>query len=251
MKKLYVIIAIILGISTFAYYRSSSSCNSTQLPSSLTKNVNIINQKQVIIAHHALAPNDDGVETLKPQIFIDGSCQTNTIQFNGESGDQGVSLHKAFIQNVDTDDQDELVTEWILNWGGSGGYKALIVWDVGDQITPVLGLPTMPASRNVLVMDVDGNQVFSAPATDMYAFTHIDPTTKRLYFAAPKYDQSVPHFDPQPWEISVYKLNGNNTYEFDANWNNGTPLHITDRYSIDDPDIKSNLLKYYLNGEST
>lgn len=245
MKK-FVILAICIALLSILYISKKQLTCHPELPDSLTLNQYLVNSHPVTIAHQQLLPNDDGIELEIPRIFIDGRCPTYRVKFDGESGDQGVSLHQAYSQDTDQDDQDELVTEWLLNWGGSGGYKAIIVWEVGDQLTPAFGLPPAPATRNVIVSIANDTQIFSAPATDMYAFTYIDSDTQKLFFALPQYDWTIPHFDPQAWELSIFKLE-NSRYVVDEAWNHGEPLLTIDRLSIDDPELKTKILPLFYN----
>lgn len=119
------------------------------------------------------------------------------------------------------------LTEWVVWWGGSSGYKGMAMFQKeGDKLLPVNGYfgETSPES-NLSLTDKLTGETYSFPViTDSY-FTSYDDLNKDgktdLLYGKWKWDlQKESHYEARPWYLQVYELNINR-FEVAQWWNNG------------------------------
>lgn len=199
-----------------------------------TKSISFGQQEIVIVQEK---PKYSDSSPLKhPLLWVQGKNELYEIVFSGENGETGVANEKFYTADIDNDGNDELITEWDLWWGGSGGFKGLIVWRYDNELKPFMGYPQeFKGGRSIQVKNREGKVIAEYPVDNMNNMTKLD-AYGRFYFGSFIYDlPDESHLGPHYWILSVYRENNGNLKK-DISWNNGNELTTKGKYTLDNPD---------------
>lgn len=147
--------------------------------------------------------------------------------------------------NIDDDPEDEIISEWELDWGGSGGLKSLVVFDVnGDKITPVLGYPMDLKVRDdqIIVKGLKDKGDYRFPVVVSDSFTEYSDINgdgkAELLYGNYYWDLKDPlesHFSPHPWDLSVYEFTDKGL-TVSPRWNAGRVYRTNEKIGFEETD---------------
>ncbi|MSU25990.1 MAG: hypothetical protein EXS44_01885 [Candidatus Levybacteria bacterium] len=110
--------------------------------------------------------------------------------------------------------KDYFIGVWEINWGGSSGFKGIIIFSNKDgQIKPVAGYPFSEDPKpSINIVDKLKNTTQSFPIVGDTDFTEVTDLNNDgkidLLFADWKwdFDKGESHYTPRPWNLQVFEL---------------------------------------------
>lgn len=191
-----------------------------------------------------------------------GQTDTFGIVFAEGKGSQfyKVDLEPGFVANsqcqlidIDGDGNDEILTEWQANAGGSGTNQGLVIWEVdkNQNIVPLTGYPESWESKNrISTIDIKNKETMTFPVTSAYFLTDIitsDQDLTKLYFAKYIWAENETHFGPHFWNLEVYQFK-NGSFIRDKSWNNGETYRTREKLPVEE-NIYSKIRQLFLDVE--
>lgn len=257
-NHIFILVIFILGGASLFLYKANVSINkqyvepwriiSNKYPGNEYKTESIpLETKQIVIAQNKVSLDTESIADKPPLIWVQGTNQIYEIIFSGENGYTGIWGNEFKAIDLDGDNKKELITEWNLNWAGSGGYKGLIVWKYENgSIKPIAGYPDdFVSDRKIQVKNIAGKVIAEYPVTDMNYLTKVIHGGK-LYFGWFVYDiQNESHMGPHFWKLSIYKYQ-QGKFAIDKSWNKGGELTSKEKYPLaNDDELYQNLYSYF------
>lgn len=194
-----------------------------------------LDDKQVFIVQQKTALDLESPAKKPPLVWLQDTNDIYEIIFTGEYGDTGIWENEFKTIDIDGDKKEELITEWNLNWGGSGGFKGLVVWKYENgSITPIIGYPEdFESDRKIQVKTLDGKVLAEYPVTNLNYMARVNPGGK-FYFGSFIYDiQNESHTGPHFWKLKAYKYQ-KDKFVIDESWNNGEEITTNEKYALSD-----------------
>jgi hypothetical protein len=147
------------------------------------------------------------------------------------------------FKDIDGDNVKELITEWDIYWGGSGGLIGLAVFkQEGNTFIPVTGYPSeiiYPGTdSSLLVTEKKSNNKLELPVigTSQYEkFVDLN-TDGKVDFLYASYDwlpEEEGHFGPHHWDLRAFEFK-DNKYQIASWWNEGKEFKTKEKIGFED-----------------